>query len=54
MARNEEKALTLFSKWSTFKTDYHSGKACAAEITVDYKSLRKSLHYEDIVQRITS
>ena len=25
MARNEEKALTLFSKWSTFKADYHSG-----------------------------
>lgn len=38
MARNEEKALTLFSKWSTFKTDYHSGKACAKEliVTVDY------------------
>jgi hypothetical protein len=27
MARNEEKAMTLFSKWTTFKTDYHSGKS---------------------------
>uniref|UniRef100_A0A7S3M565 Pre-mRNA-splicing factor ISY1 n=2 Tax=Spumella elongata TaxID=89044 RepID=A0A7S3M565_9STRA len=24
MARNEEKALTLFSKWTTFKKDFHS------------------------------
>eukprot|EP01038_Epipyxis_sp_PR26KG_P008709 gene8709-11768_t len=24
MARNEEKALTLFSKWTTFKKDYHA------------------------------
>ena len=26
MARNEEKALTLFSKWTTFKKDFHSSK----------------------------
>ena len=25
MARNEEKALTLFNKWQTFKKDFHSG-----------------------------
>jgi hypothetical protein len=25
MARNEEKALTLFSKWQTFKRDFHAG-----------------------------
>ncbi len=25
MARNEEKALTLFSRWQTFKQDFHSG-----------------------------
>lgn len=24
MARNEEKAMTLFSKWTTFKRDFHS------------------------------
>lgn len=27
MARNEEKALTLFSRWTTFKKDYHSSKS---------------------------
>lgn len=27
MARNEEKALTLFNKWHTFKKDFHSGAA---------------------------
>lgn len=26
MARNEEKALTLFNKWHTFKKDFHSSK----------------------------
>eukprot|EP01033_Poteriospumella_lacustris_P014128 gene14128-10090_t len=26
MARNEEKALTLFSKWQTFKKDFHADK----------------------------
>lgn len=26
MARNEEKALTLFSKWQTFKRDFHADK----------------------------
>lgn len=25
MARNEEKALTLFNKWHTFKKDFHAG-----------------------------
>jgi hypothetical protein len=25
MARNEEKALTLFNKWQTFKKDFHAG-----------------------------
>jgi pre-mRNA-splicing factor ISY1 len=33
MARNEEKALTLFSKWTSFKKDFHSGDNC------DVKSL---------------
>lgn len=27
MARNSEKAMTLFSKWQTFKADFHSDKA---------------------------
>jgi len=26
MARNEEKALTLFNRWQTFKKDFHSSK----------------------------
>jgi hypothetical protein len=42
MARNEEKALTLFSKWSTFKTDYHSGEACAEEMSVTDESTKMS------------
>ena len=25
MARNEEKAMSLFNKWQTFKKDYHAG-----------------------------
>jgi hypothetical protein len=27
MARNEEKALTLFNKWHTFKKDFHASTA---------------------------
>ena len=26
MARNEEKAFTLFNKWTTFKKQFHTGK----------------------------
>ena len=25
MARNEEKALTLFNRWQSFKKDFHAG-----------------------------
>ena len=28
MARNEEKALTLFNRWQTFKKDFHAGLGC--------------------------
>jgi hypothetical protein len=54
MARNEEKALTLFSKWSTFKTDYHSGEACAEEMSVTYESTNIFTRYEVIVLLIGS
>ena len=27
MARNEEKSLTLFNRWQTFKTQFHSSKS---------------------------
>jgi hypothetical protein len=30
MARNEEKALTLWNKWHTFKNNFHSGIGAAA------------------------
>jgi hypothetical protein len=54
MARNEEKALTLFSKWSTFKTDYHSGKACAEEMSITYESTNIFTRYKVVVQLIGS
>jgi hypothetical protein len=30
MARNEEKALTLFNKWHTFKKEFHESKLLSA------------------------
>lgn len=55
MARNEEKALTLFNKWQTFKKDYHAGEQNRRPlVTAECQSLPEAEKFRrDIVQNIS-
>jgi hypothetical protein len=39
MARNEEKALTLFSRWQTFKKEFHAGIDQFLSLFYDFMTL---------------
>lgn len=55
MARNEEKALTLFNKWQTFKKDYHAGDQNKRPLaTTECQSLPDAEKFRrEILQNIT-
>jgi hypothetical protein len=55
MARNEEKALTLFNKWQTFKKDYHAGEQNRRPlVSAECQSLPEAEKFRrEIVQNIS-
>lgn len=55
MARNEEKALTLFNKWQTFKKDFHAKDANLRPLLAsDCDSLPEAQRFRrDIVSQVT-
>jgi pre-mRNA-splicing factor ISY1 len=55
MARNEEKALTLFNKWHTFKKDFHSGAGNRRPlVSTECQSLPEAeKNRRDIIREIT-
>ena len=55
MARNEEKALTLFNKWQTFKRDYHAeGQNRRPLVSAECQSLPEAEKFRrEIVQNIS-
>ena len=55
MARNEEKALTLFNKWQTFKSEFHSNRANRRPLLAsDCETLPDAEKWRrDIVQNLT-
>jgi len=55
MARNEEKALTMFNKWQTFKKDYHAGEQNRRPlVSAECQSLPEAEKFRrEIVQNIS-
>lgn len=55
MARNEEKAMTLFSKWTTFRRDFHSASGNRKPlVSNDVSSLPEAeKHRKSILSEVT-
>jgi len=51
MARNEEKALTLFSRWTTFKKDYHSSESINPFLSTASIKINSILLYVDVTDK---